>query len=100
MKLRDYGELQPREWFQQLLQWSRKKITFEENMDGIELLAYLNTSETEIGHALGRMPKSITPVAKFPYGVAAISFTRAPTIDKLFMKSDSGSARYQWLRIE
>lgn len=98
MKLRDYGFEQSREWFQQILQWSKKKITFEENIDGIELLTYLTTSETEVGHTLGRIPKTITPVAKFPHGTSGIEFTRAPTIDKLFLSRSS--AGYQWLRLE
>lgn len=98
MKLRDFGESRNRDWFQQLLQWSKKRISFSENIDGIELLAYLDTSETEIGHSLGRTPSTITPVAKFPYGTDSISFTKAPTNDKLFLSR--ATAGYQWLRVE
>jgi hypothetical protein len=100
MKLRDFGIEQTRDWFEQILQWSRKKITFEDNVDGVEVLAYIGTSDTSVPHALGRAPKSVIPIAKYPYGTAAIEFSqsKAPTNQVLYLKR--AVAGYQWLRLE
>lgn len=89
MKLRDFGDDASRSWFQQILEWSRKKITLEDNVDGIFLNTYLGTAETVIDHALGRIPKYIIEVAAYPNGTKGIDFTQAPTNEKLFLKRDA-----------
>lgn len=85
MKLQDFGPDAPRSWFQQILEWSRKKITFEDNLDCVFLKAYIGTSSTEVGHPLGRTPRYIIEVAAYPNGTAGISFTSEPTNQKLFL---------------
>lgn len=85
MKLRDFGLDASREWFQQILEWSRKRITLEDNVDCQIITANINTSETVIGHSLGRTPRLVIPVASYPYGTAHISFTKEPTAEKLFL---------------
>ena len=89
MKLRDYGSEAFRDWFQQILGWSRNKITFLDNIDGIFVKHYINTAETEVGHTLGRIPRFIFEVAEYPNGTAGISFTKSPTIDKMFLTRNS-----------
>ena len=92
MKLRDFGENAPREWFQQILEWSRKKLTFDDNLDCIFLTVNIGTAETEIGHSLGRTPRYIIPVASFPNGIANIAFSREPTNEKIWLtRSTAGT---------
>lgn len=86
MKLRDFGESALRDWFNQVLDWSRKKITFDDNIDCAFITAKVDVTSTEIGHSLGRTPKYIIEVATYPYGTAGISFTRPPEKDKIFIK--------------
>lgn len=85
MKLRDFGVDASREWFQQILEWSKKRVSIDENLDVQIIEADIGTSETRIGHALGRVPRGIIPVMKYPYGVQALSFTKEPTIDSIFL---------------
>lgn len=91
MKLRDLGENALREWFNQILEWSRKKITIDDNLDCVFVTGYVGTTQTEVGHSLGRVPKYILEVAAFPYGTAGIKFSdgtnavKEPTIDKIFI---------------
>lgn len=89
MRLRDYGETTSRDWLQQLLQWSRNKVSFLDNMDGIFIRQFVNTSETEVGHTLGRTPRFILEVAEYPTGTSGISFTKPATIDKIFLSRAS-----------
>ncbi len=86
MKLRDIGDSALREWFNQILEWSRKKITFDDNIDCVFVTANIGTSQTEVGHSLGRTPKYIIEVASYPNGTAGISFTKAPEPSKIFVK--------------
>lgn len=96
MKLRDFSSEAPREWFQQLLEWSRKKITLADNVDCVFVSAKVETSETVVGHQLGRIPKYVMEVATWPEekvgGVnsvtvsGGIALTKAPTSEKLFIK--------------
>lgn len=95
MKLRDYGESYTREFFQQILQWSRKKISFEDNVDCQILTTYIDTAETKVPHNLGRVPQIIIPVAKFPYGTSTIAFSRENSENTLFLTR--GVAGYQTL---
>ena len=86
MKLRDFGENAVREWFLQVLDWSRRKITFEDNLDCIFLNTEIGTAQTEIPHSLGRAPKYVMEVAQFPNGTAGITLTKAPETNKLYIK--------------
>lgn len=86
MKLRDLGENAARDWFLQILEWSRKKFTFDDNLDCIFITKTIGTTETEIPHALGRVPKYVLEVAQFPNGTAGINFTRASTNDRIYLK--------------
>jgi hypothetical protein len=85
LKLRDLGNKPAIEWFQQILEWSRKKLTFDDNIDCVIITAYIGASETEVGHPLGRTPRYIIPVASYPNGTDGISFTKEPTHEKLFL---------------
>lgn len=89
MRLRDFGDNPDRTWFQQIMEWSRKKVTFDDNIDCVFITADVGTSNTEVGHSLGRTPKYILEVASYPYGTAGITFTKAPTADKLFISRTS-----------
>ncbi|MFM2117268.1 MAG: hypothetical protein RL316_458 [Bacteroidota bacterium] len=90
MKLRDFGETAIRDWFTQVLEWSRKKITFDDNIDCVFLTANINTTETVLRHNLGRSPKYVLEAAIFPGGTTGgISLTKAPTIDTLYIKKST-----------
>lgn len=89
MKLRDFGQSATREWFQQILEWSRKRFTFEDNLDCVFVTHRVETTETEIGHSLGRVPKYILEVASYPNGTAGISFTKPPEKDKIYIKRNA-----------
>jgi len=89
MKLMDYGTEAQRDWFQQILRWSRKKITFEDNLDCVFIDTSLLTTETAIEHPLGRTPRFVMEVAKFPNGTAGITWGKAPTNTQLFLKRSS-----------
>ena len=92
MKLRDFGVDAAREWYQQLLEWSRKKVTLEDNVDCVFVTATIGTSETAIGHTLGRIPKYVIPVGSWVSGatiVRAITLTKAPTVDQVYVSSAS-----------
>jgi hypothetical protein len=85
MKLYDYGDNQNRSWFQQILEWSRKKITFEDNIDCVIISVEIATSETIVDHPLGRVPRGIIPVLQYPNNISELSWTRAPTNSRLFL---------------
>lgn len=97
MKLRDFGETQSRDWFMQILQWSQGKITFEDNVDCKIITPYINTTETSVGHALGRIPKIVIPIMQYPHGTQALSFTKDSTIDTIYISR--ATAGYQALII-
>lgn len=86
MKLRDFGKDAAYEWFQQILEFSRKKITFDDNVDCQILTVNIGIAETEIGHSLGRTPRYVIEVASYPNGTAGIQFTKEPTNQKLYLK--------------
>jgi hypothetical protein len=87
MKLLDFGQgLPDRTWFQRILEWSRKKISFEDNIDCAFITANVGTGETEVGHPLGRAPKYLIEVAAYPNGTAGISFTKEPDNKRVFIK--------------
>jgi hypothetical protein len=90
MKLRDFGVDAAREWFQQVMDWSKKAITFDDNIDCVFVTATIGTSETAIGHGLGRVPRYVIPVASWQAEcmiVRAITLTKAPTIDQVYVSS-------------
>jgi len=86
MKLEGFGESPDRSWFQRLLEFTRKKISFEDNIDGIFINANIGLNETEVGHSLGRAPQYVIEVASYPNGTAGISFTKASTANQLYLK--------------
>lgn len=86
MKLVDYGSEASRSWFQQVLEWSKKKITFDDNIDCVFISAYVGTTETIVDHALGRTPKGIIPVLAYPNNTSELSWTQAPTPSRLYIK--------------
>lgn len=86
MKLRDLGDAPMRTWFNMILEWSRKKITFDDNMDGIFVRSYIATTETKVSHTLGRMPRYVFEVAEYPSGTAGIEFTQHNTRDTLYLR--------------
>ena len=89
MRLRDLGEGANRDWFNQLLDWSRKRITFDDNVDCQILTVNIGLAETEIGHTLGRIPRYVIEVAAFPNGTAGINFTKASDNTRLFLKRNT-----------
>lgn len=89
MKLRDFGSNAAREWFQQVLEWSKKRVSVDENLDIQIIEADIGTSETRVGHSLGRIPKGIIPIMKYPNGVSSLSFTKESTADSIFLSRAS-----------
>lgn len=88
MKIMDFGEdTPPRAWYTALIEWSRKKISFDDNIDCVTLNAYVATSETPIGHPLGRVPKGIIPILQFPGSVYEMDMTKASTNTQIYLKS-------------
>ena len=90
MKLRDFGVDAAREWFQQIMDFSRKGITFEDNVDCVFVSANIAMTETAIGHGLGRVPKYIIPVGSWAAGatqIRDITLTKAPTNDQVYVMS-------------
>lgn len=85
MKLREFGETAQREWFRQILEWSRNKITIQDNLDVAIITVDIGTNETEVGHPLKRTPRYIIPVASYPHGIQAIQMSREPTSDKIWL---------------
>ena len=86
MRLFDLGDKEPRAWYQQLLEWSRKKITFDNNIDCVFLAVNISTSETVIDHPLGRVPKGIIPVLQYPNNISELSWTKEPSNTRLYLK--------------
>lgn len=86
MILRDLGSLSTPEWFHQLLAWSRRRVSFTDNLDGTFVDAQIGTGETEIGHNLGRAPTYVFELASFGTGTAGITLTRAPEAGRIFIK--------------
>ena len=85
MKIRDVGPSPTREDTQQLVDWSRNKVSFTENLDCKLITIRIGLTETEVGHSLGRAPKYVIELAAYPGGTAGISHTRAPEVDKLWL---------------
>ncbi len=87
MKLDAFGGDSPdKNWFLKLLDFTRNKISFLDNLDGRFVDTNIGTAETEIGHTLGRIPQYIFEVASFPNGTAGISFTKPSTATAIYMK--------------
>jgi hypothetical protein len=89
VKLQDLGSGSIDKWFQQLLSFSRKGISFDDNIDAQFWTGNIGTAETEIGHSLGRTPRYVIEVASYPNGTAGIQFTKAPDDKRLFLKRSS-----------
>ena len=89
MRLLEFGTEQSRSWFQQLLDWSRNKVSFEENLDCVIIDVNIATSETIVDHPLGRVPKGIIPLLRWPNNTSELSWSdpeKPPTDTRLFLK--------------
>jgi len=95
MKLYDYGDQANRSWFRQIIEWSRKKITFQDNIDCQLKYARIGTSETQIGHNLGRRPQGCIEVCAYPSpqavagelnGTAGLQMTKDSDDKNVFLK--------------
>ena len=76
MILRDFGKLgqvKLDQWLQQILAFSQKKISFEDNMDSIFQVAYIASGGTQVQHSLGRIPLGVIEVATQQTGTKGIS---------------------------
>jgi len=81
MKMQDFGKLgNPKldQWLQQIFSFSRKKISFQDNMDVILQSAYIGSGGSQIQHSLGRIPQGVIEVATQQTGTKGIS----PTVGK------------------
>lgn len=85
MKLDSFGDMPDKNWFQKLLELTRRRISFDDNIDGIFLTKNIGVAETRIGHNLGRIPKYIFEVAAYPNGTAGIQFTKPSTVSEIFL---------------
>ncbi len=103
MKLFDYGESATKSWFRQILEWSKKKVSISDNLDCIIIAARIGTSETQIGHSLGRKPFGCIEVCSYPSpkavstevnGTAGIQMTKDSTEQALFLKRTSAGECY------
>lgn len=92
------GEIPPRTWFRQVQEILSNGVTLQDNVTGVFLEAYIATSETEVTHQLGRIPKVIIPVMKYPNGLSTLEFTKPPTAQTLYLKR--GAAGVQTLFIQ
>jgi len=88
MKLPDLVGMPDISWFQRLIELTRKKLTFDDNVDCQILTVNIGTTETEVGHALGRTPRYIIPIASYPNGTAGIQFTKESDNKRVFLKRD------------
>jgi hypothetical protein len=87
VKLREYGDQENRSWFQQILEWSRNKLSFEDNLDCVIITASIATSETIVGHTLGRVPKGVIPILQWPNNTSVLTWGSKPPDDtKLYLK--------------
>lgn len=76
MKLQDFGKLGEAkldQWLQQIFSFSRKSISFEDNIDCVLQTAYIGSSGSQIQHSLGRVPKGVIEVATQQTGTKGIS---------------------------
>lgn len=93
MKLREFGPEAARDWFQQIFEWSRNKVSFSDNLDLQTLTVSINTTETEVGHSLGRAPQLILIAATYPsIGTVGVSLTRPPEKDKVWLKASTAGS--------
>jgi len=57
MKLFDFGDTDFRSYIRQILEWSQNKVSISDNVD-CQILrnVRIETTETQVGHNLGRVP--------------------------------------------
>lgn len=87
MKLTDFGDKPDNTWFRNILEWSRKKISLDDNLDCVTMSVEIATTETKIGHSLGRVPKGVIPLLQFPGATIEMTMTNAPTNNLLFISA-------------
>ncbi len=89
MKLQEYGKVADRNldsFLKQILDWSKQKVSIQDNLDVRFVTAYIGTTETEVKHTLGRIPAFVIPVAAYPNGTSTIDFAKASTIEAMYLK--------------
>lgn len=89
MRFYDFGSTDTRTFLRQIVEWSQKRVSIQDNMDMQEITAHLNTSETVVQHNLGRIPTGLIPVLKYPNSIKGIEFTKASDASKLYLKRDT-----------
>ena len=76
-----------------MIDLSRKKITLDDNVDCQVVDCNLLTTETKVGHNLGRIPKYILPTMSYPNGIKGdLEFTRPPTEKEIYVKCSIAGA--------
>jgi hypothetical protein len=89
MRLFDFGGNDTRTFFRQIVEWSQKKIGFDDNLDILTMSSFVDTSETVIEHNLGRIPKALVPILTYPNKITTLEFTKAPEASKIYIKAGS-----------
>jgi len=82
-----------KDFYRQILSWSRKSITLEDNVDCQIIDVNLLTTETKVGHNLGRIPKYILPIMSYPNGIRGdLEFTKSSTEKEIYIKCSVAGA--------
>lgn len=87
MRLFDFGGSDTRSFIRQILEWSQKRISFDDNIDVLQMSSFINTSETVIEHKLGRIPKALVPILTYPNKIVSVEFTKSPDATRLYLKA-------------
>ncbi len=96
MKLFDFGDNDTRSFIRQILEWSLKRVSLFDNVDCIVLDSVrIETTETQVGHTLGRVPRLVfescgpnsrNAVGTQWNGTVGIALTRQSTITSVYVK--------------
>lgn len=96
MKLFDFGESDSRSFIRQILEWSQRRVSLFDNLDcDIVGPVRIETTETQVGHNLGRVPRGVIEMASgnSPQasgtqwnGTVGIAQTKQATVTSLYLK--------------
>lgn len=96
MKLFDFGEQDFRSFIRQILEWSLKRVSLFDNLDCQVLDSVrIETTETQVGHSLGRIPRVVfeacagnsrNAIGTQWNGTVGIALTRQPTTTSIYIK--------------
>jgi hypothetical protein len=89
LRLFDFGGSDTRSFIRQILEWSQKRVSFEDNIDILQMSSFINTSETVVEHKLGRIPKALVPILTYPNKIVSVEFTKAPDAARIYIKAAS-----------